>query len=222
MMRLLFAEDEQAIADHVQSALQDAGFDVHHVNNGPEAWELGSDGDFDAIILDLGLPGLDGMTLLKRWRRDGVETPVIVLTARGSWMERVDGFEAGADDYLPKPFRTEELIARIRALLRRAIPKSSGRLSNGRIQFDENNMSVKLDGKALDLSPLESKAVQYLLLRAGKVIAPSELAENVQGRSDEAGNNAVEAMITRLRRKLGSDAILTRRGYGYYMPEHLE
>jgi two-component system, OmpR family, response regulator len=222
MMRILFAEDEKAIADHVTSSLQDVGFEVHHVNNGPDAWELGSDGNFDAIILDLGLPGLDGMTLLKRWRREGLETPVIVLTARGSWMERVDGFEAGADDYLPKPFRTEELIARIRALLRRATPKSSGRLSNGRIQFDENNMSIKLDGKVLELSPLESKAVHYFLFRAGKVIAPSELAENVQGRSDEAGNNAVEAMITRLRKKLGSDAILTRRGYGYYMPEQLE
>jgi two-component system, OmpR family, response regulator len=221
-MHLLLAEDEQAIANHVKSALTDAGFSVQHINNGPDAWELGSDGVFDAIILDLGLPGLDGMTLLKRWRREGVETPVIVLTARGSWMERVDGFEAGADDYLPKPFRTEELIARIRALLRRANPKSTGRYSNGRIQFDESNMSVKLLGKPLELSPLEAKALQYLLVRIGKVVPPSELAENVQGRSDDVGNNAVEAMITRLRKKLGADAILTRRGFGYYIPEQLD
>jgi two-component system, OmpR family, response regulator len=221
-MRLLFAEDEKAIADHVLNSLSDAGFEVQHVDNGPDAWELGGESKFDAIILDLGLPGLDGMTLLKRWRREGVETPVIVVTARGSWMERVDGFDAGADDYLPKPFRTEELIARIKALIRRAGPRSAGRLSNGRVQFDENSMSAKLDGKPLDLSPLEAKALQYLLARCGKIISPGELAENVQGRSDEVGNNAVEAMITRLRKKLGVDIILTRRGFGYYIPEHLQ
>jgi two-component system, OmpR family, response regulator len=218
-MRLLFAEDEKAIADHVMISLTDVGFEVQHVDNGPDAWELGGEGNFDAIVLDLGLPGLDGMTLLKRWRREGVETPVIVVTARGSWMERVDGFEAGADDYLPKPFRTEELIARIRALIRRAGPKNIGRLSNGSLQFDENSMSAKLDGKPLELSPLEAKALQYLLVRCGKVVSPGELAENVQGRSDEVGNNAVEAMITRLRKKLGADIILTRRGFGYYIPE---
>ncbi len=222
MMRLLLVEDEKAIADHVTISLIDAGFDVQHVDNGPDAWELGGEGSFDAIVLDLGLPGLDGMTLLKRWRREGLETPVIVLTARGSWMERVDGFEAGADDYLPKPFRTEELIARIRALLRRSGSNKTKRLSNGRIQFDENSMSATLDGRPLDLSPLEAKALQYLLVRIGKVVSPSELSENVQGRSDEAGNNAVEAMITRMRKKLGSDAILTRRGFGYYIPEHTQ
>jgi DNA-binding response OmpR family regulator len=221
-MRLLFAEDEQAIAIHVKTALADAGFEVVHVDNGPDAWELGSDGSFDAVILDLGLPGLDGMTLLKRWRREGMNSPVLVLTARGSWMERVDGFEAGADDYLPKPFRSEELIARLRALLRRAGASSKANISVGHIQFDQNTMSAKADGKPLDLSPLEAKALHYLLNKQGKIVSPVEIAENVQGRGDEAGNNAVEAMITRLRKKLGPDVILTRRGFGYYIPEHLE
>jgi two-component system, OmpR family, response regulator len=137
-------------------------------------------------------------------------------------MERVDGFEAGADDYLPKPFRSEELIARIRALLRRFGPIKTGILSNGRIQFDENSMSAKLHGRPVELSPLEAKALQYLLHRPGKVVSPAEISENVQGRNDEAGNNAVEAMITRLRKKLGADTILTRRGFGYYIPGYLE
>ena len=116
-MRVLLVEDDAAIAAHVTATLTDAGLEAEVSDNGPDAWEMGSEGQHDIIVLDLGLPGIDGMTILKRWRREGLEVPVIVLTARGSWMERVDGFEAGADDYLPKPFRSEELLARIKALL---------------------------------------------------------------------------------------------------------
>lgn len=217
-MRLLFAEDDQAIAEHVILSLQASGYSVEHVSTGPDAWELGSDGTFSAIILDLGLPGLDGLTILKRWRREGMETPVIVLTARGSWMERVDGFEAGADDYLPKPFRSEELLARIKALLRRSTPRKSTTLSNGRIQFDEASMQASLDGKPLVLSPLEARALQHFLNNVGSVVSPADIAAHVQGRGDDATTNAVEAMIARLRKKLGADAILTRRGFGYYIP----
>lgn len=119
-MHILLAEDEQVISAHVKAALEGAGYLVTHCDNGPDAWERGGTENFDASILDLGLPGLDGLTLLKRWRAEGIELPVLVLTARGSWMERVDGFDSGADDYLPKPFRTEELLARLRALLRRS------------------------------------------------------------------------------------------------------
>lgn len=221
-MRVLLVEDDAAISAHVMSTLIEAGLEVELSDNGPDAWEIGSEGLHDVIVLDLGLPGLDGMTILKRWRREGLEVPVIVLTARGSWMERVDGFEAGADDYLPKPFRSEELLARIKALLRRARPRGGGKLAHGALQFDENAMSAKINGTAVDLSPLEARALLYLLQRPGKVISPSELAEQVQGRGEDSGNNAVEALVARLRKKLGADMILTRRGFGYYLPEHAE
>jgi two-component system, OmpR family, response regulator len=217
-MKLLLAEDDQAIAVHVIASLEASGYSVDHAGTGPDAWELGSDGSHAAIILDLGLPGLDGLTILKRWRKEGLETPVIVLTARGSWMERVDGFDAGADDYLPKPFRTEELLARIKALLRRSAPRKTTTLSNGRIHFDEASMQASLDGKPLDLSPLEARALQLFLHKVGSVVSPVEIATHVQGRSEDATTNAVEAMIARLRKKLGADAILTRRGFGYYIP----
>ncbi len=217
-MKLLLAEDDQAIAGHVMTSLEASGYSVDHANTGPDAWEMGLEGSHAAIILDLGLPGLDGLTILKRWRKDGLETPVIVLTARGSWMERVDGFDAGADDYLPKPFRTEELLARIKALLRRSAPKKTTMLSNGRIHFDESSMQASLDGKPLDLSPLEARALQLFLHKAGSVVSPVEIATHVQGRGEDATTNAVEAMIARLRKKLGADAILTRRGFGYYIP----
>jgi two-component system, OmpR family, response regulator len=216
--RILYAEDDAIISSHVIKSLQDVGFYVDHTSSGPDAWELGNEGSHAAIILDLGLPGLDGMTMLKRWRKDGIRTPVIVLTARGSWMERVDGFEAGADDYLPKPFRTEELVARLRALLRRVQPQKSTVLTNGHISFDEATMLTIVDGKVQDLSPLESRAVHMFLSNAGTLISAQELASHVQGRGDDATVNAVEAMIARLRKKLGANTVLTRRGFGYYIP----
>lgn len=218
-MRLLLAEDDETIANHVKAAMTSAGYTVDHVTTGPEAWEAGSEQEHDVIILDLGLPALDGLTILKRWRKDGLETPVIVLTARGSWMERVDGFDAGADDYLPKPFRTEELMARIKALLRRAAPRKTNSLTNGRLSFDEASMQASLDGKPLDLSPIEARAVQMFLQRAGTVVSASEIATHVQGRGEDASANAVEAMIARLRKKVGQEMILTRRGFGYYVPD---
>lgn len=222
VMRILLAEDDPSIAGHVAEAMVACGYLVDHARTGPQAWEAGSEQAHDIIILDLGLPGLDGLTILKRWRKDGVETPVIVLTARGSWMERVDGFDAGADDYLPKPFRTEELIARIKALLRRAAPRKTNALSNGRLSFDEASMQASLDGKPLELSPIEARAVQMFLQRAGVVVSASEIAMHVQGRGEDASANAVEAMIARLRKKIGPEAILTRRGFGYYIPEQAE
>lgn len=221
-MRILLAEDDPSISRHVTDAMIAAGYEVECIGSGPEAWETGAEQIHDVIILDLGLPGLDGLTILKRWRKEGIETPVIVLTARGSWMERVDGFDAGADDYLPKPFRTEELIARIKALLRRAAPRKSNALSNGRLGFDEASMQATLGGKPLELSPIEARAVQMFLKRAGSVVSASEIATHVQGRGDDASANAVEAMIARLRKKIGPDAILTRRGFGYYIPEQSE
>ena len=218
-MRILLAEDDLNIASHVRGKLEAEGYAVDTLAHGPDIWERGEDGSYAAIILDLGLPALDGLSILKRWRQDGVETPVMVLTARGSWMERVDGFDAGADDYIPKPFRTEELVARLRALLRRAGPRFQVVKSAGRFTLDETTRRVTFDGGALELSPLEYRMVAYFIERKGEVLTQFELASHVQGRDDDSAKNAVEAMIGRLRRKTESAAIETRRGFGYLLPE---
>lgn len=218
-MRILLAEDDLNIAGHVRGKLEQEGYAVDTLAHGPDIWERGEEGGYAAIILDLGLPGLDGLSILKRWRQGGVETPVMVLTARGSWMERVDGFDAGADDYIPKPFRAEELVSRLRALLRRAGPRFQVVKSAGRFTLDETTRRVTFDGGALELSPLEYRMVAYFIDRKGEVLTPFELASHVQGRDDDAAKNAVEAMIGRLRRKTESAAIETRRGFGYLLPE---
>ena len=216
-MRILLAEDDPTIARHLTTSLELAGYQIECLSNGLEIWEKGSEGGYDAVILDLGLPGLDGMSILRRWRKEGNDVPVIVLTARGSWMERVDGFDAGADDYLPKPFRTEELLVRLRALLRRAASKPVGVLSNGSIVLDESTMAASVDGKPIDLSPLECRALQLFLQNIGKIVSPADIAQYVQGRDDMSSQNAVEAMVARLRKKLGPQSITTRRGFGYYI-----
>ncbi|CAN7718223.1 response regulator transcription factor [Rhizobium sp. LjRoot98] len=218
-MRILLAEDDLNIAGHVRGKLEAEGYAVDTLAHGPDIWERGEDGSYAAIILDLGLPGLDGLSILKRWRQDGVETPVVVLTARGSWMERVDGFDAGADDYIPKPFRAEELVARLRALLRRAGPRFQVVKSAGRFTLDETTRRVTFDGGVLELSPLEYRMVAYFIERKGEVLTQFELASHVQGRDDDSAKNAVEAMIGRLRRKTENAAIETRRGFGYLLPE---
>ena len=216
-MRILLAEDDQSIANHLTAALVAAGYDVEHLSSGPEVWSRGGDEEFAAIVLDLGLPGLDGLTVLKRWRKEGNDVPVIVLTARGSWMERVDGFDAGADDYLPKPFRTEELLVRLRALIRRSSVNKSTILSIGTLSLDEATMVASRNGKPINLSPLECRMLQLFLRNLGKIVTPAEIAQQVQGRDDVSSQNAVEAMVARLRKKLGPQTITTRRGFGYYI-----
>jgi two-component system, OmpR family, response regulator len=216
-MRILLAEDDPTIAKHLMGALAAAGYQAENLANGLEIWEQGGEGGYDAVILDLGLPGLDGMSILRRWRKEGNNVPVIVLTARGSWMERVDGFDAGADDYLPKPFRTEELLVRLRAVLRRAASNAVGILSNGSISLDEATMAASVDGAPIDLSPLECRALQLFLQNLGKIVSPADIAQHVQGRDDLNSQNAVEAMVARMRKKLGPQSITTRRGFGYYI-----
>jgi two-component system, OmpR family, response regulator len=219
-MRILLAEDEAAIRDHVGAALEGAGYIVTACANGPDAWEAGGTEHFDAIVLDLGLPGLDGLTLLKRWRAEGVATPVIVLTARGSWMERVDGFDSGADDYLPKPFRTEELLARLRALLRRAGSTQAQTIvrSAGGLALDLRARQVRIDGRDIAVTPAEFRALERLARNPGETVSHADLSHAVQGEESDASRNAMEVLINRLRRKLGADAIATRRGFGYYIP----
>lgn len=214
-MRILLAEDDVTIADYTRSKLENEGFIVHHLAAGPDVWAEGETGDYGAIILDLGLPGMDGLSILKRWRAAGVETPILVLTARGSWMERVDGFEAGADDYLPKPFRSEELIARLKALLRRAGGRAKTTASAGGFVIDDTARRVTYEDRPIELTPLEYRLLSLLVAEPGRVFDPLEIARQVQGRDDDAAKNAVEAMIARIRRKTHPLAIATRRGFGY-------
>lgn len=214
-MRILLAEDDATIADYTRSKLESEGFVIHHLTNGPDIWSEGETGDYAAIVLDLGLPGMDGLSILKRWRAAGVETPILVLTARGSWMERVDGFEAGADDYLPKPFRSEELVARLKALLRRAGGRTKTRVSAGGFVIDDAARRVTFEGRAIELTPLEYRLLCLLVTEPQRVFDPLEIARQVQGRDDDAAKNAVEAMIARIRRKTHPLAIATRRGFGY-------
>jgi two-component system, OmpR family, response regulator len=218
-MRILLAEDDPAIAALVSAQLEAAGFATDIKTHGPEIWERGEATDYAAIILDLGLPGMDGLSILKRWRQAGMQTPVLVLTARGSWMERVDGFDAGADDYLPKPFRSEELLARLRALLRRSQLRSSPVLAAGRFELDEAIKRVRFDGHQIEASPMEYRLIAYLATHKGTVVPAVQLAAHVQGRADDSAKNAIEAMVTRIRKKTSADSIQNRRGFGYLLSD---
>jgi two-component system OmpR family response regulator len=214
-MRILLVEDDQKVADSVASALQSAGYVVDHTGDGEAAWFKGGTESYSAAILDLGLPGLDGLSVLRRWREEGCDFPVLILTARGSWSERVEGIDAGADDYLPKPFRVEELLARLRAILRRATGQSSPLVSVGRLTLDTRQMRVTVDGRLVHLSPQEYRLVSYLVQHAGRVVSQLELTEQLYAQDFERDSNAVEVMVGRVRKKLGSNLISTRRGFGY-------
>ena len=214
-MRLLVVEDEPAIAEDITAALTRAGYVVDCVHDGEEAWFRGETENYDAIVLDLGLPRLDGITVLKRLRGAGIQIPVMILTARGSWSERVAGIDAGADDYLGKPFHSEELVARIGAILRRAAGHATPLLEAGTLAIDTRRMQAHLAGRELSLTPLEFRALRYLVHHKARVVSQGELAEHVYAHEEEPDSNAVEVLIGRLRRKLGTDVIATRRGYGY-------
>jgi two-component system, OmpR family, response regulator len=218
-MRILLAEDDNRIASDVSRALKASGYVIETVADGEEAWFRGDTEDYGAIILDLGLPKMDGLSVLKRWRAAGRAMPVLILTARGSWAERVDGIDAGADDYLPKPFQMEELLSRLRAITRRASGKASSLISAGEVTLDERQMKVSVRGVPVTLSPLEYRVVAYLIRRRGRIVPPHELDENVYGPGEEHGSNALEVLVGRVRRKLGVDLIETRRGFGYTVPD---
>ena len=218
-MRLLLVEDDRRIAADVEGALKAAGYVVEIARDGEEAWFLGDTEDYGAAILDLGLPGMDGLAVLKRWRANGRTMPVLILTARGSWAERVDGIDAGADDYLPKPFRMEELLARLRSIVRRSAGHASSVVVAGDIALDERQMKVTVRGVPIALSPLEYRLVAYLLRHRGRVVSQHELDENVYGHGEDHDSNALEVLVGRVRKKLGPDVIETRRGFGYLVPE---
>ncbi len=214
-MRILLVEDDERVAGGVSAALNAAGFVVDRSGDGEDAWFRGETEHYAAAILDLGLPGLDGLSVLRKWRAAGQRLPVLILTARGDWSERVEGIDAGADDYLPKPFRMEELIARLRALIRRAAGQATALLVNGRMTLDTRRMAVSLDGVPVHLSPQEYRLVSYLMQHAGRVVSQLELTEQLYAQDFERDSNAVEVLVGRVRRKLGADLIETRRGFGY-------
>ncbi|MCI4679751.1 response regulator transcription factor [Rhodoblastus acidophilus] len=218
-MRILLVEDDDRIAGDVAHALTASGYVVQRAKDGEDAWFLGDTEDYVAVVLDLGLPRMDGLAVLKRWRENGRTTPVLVLTARGSWSEKVEGIDAGADDYLAKPFRMEELLARLRSIIRRSAGHASSIASVGELILDERAMKLSLGGAPVDLSPLEYRLVAYLMLRRGRVVPQQELLENVYGQ-DEQSSNAIEVLVGRVRRKIGGKWIETRRGFGYLMPEN--
>lgn len=214
-MRILVVEDDARIAGDVGAALKGAGYVVETVHDGEEAWFRGDTEDYDLVVLDLGLPKMDGLAVLKRWRTAGRTMPVLVLTARGAWAERVEGIDAGADDYLPKPFRMEELVARSRALIRRSAGLAASIIDAQSVRLDLSQMRVTRNGVPVTLAPLEYRLFAYLMHHRGRVVSGPELLEHLYGIDDAREANALEAVVTRLRRKVGPEIIQTRRGFGY-------
>jgi DNA-binding response OmpR family regulator len=216
-MRCLVVEDEPDIRADLAQALQAAGFVVDAVADGESAWYQGDVEDYDAVVLDLGLPRLDGLTVLRRWRAAGRAFPVIVVSARGDWTEKVEGIESGADDYMSKPFQLGEVVARVRGLVRRGAGKLAPVLSIGRLRLDTVRMTVALDGAPVRTSPLEFRLLDYLAHHSDRAVSAGELAEHLYGASESGDANAIEAIVARLRRKFGNDLIQTRRGFGYLL-----
>lgn len=214
-MRVLVVEDDARIAADIAATLKASGFVVEMARDGEEAWFLGDTEDYDLVVLDLGLPRMDGLAVLKRWRMGGRTMPVLVLTARGAWAERVEGIDAGADDYLPKPFRMEELVARARALIRRSTGMAAPFADVDAVRLDISQMRVMRDGVPIALSPLEYRLFAYLVHHRGRVVTGPELLEHLYGVDDAREANALEAVVARLRKKLGAAVIETRRGFGY-------
>ena len=218
-MRILIAEDDERISEPLTTTLASAGFLVDVESDGEIAWYRGDTEDFDTIILDLGLPTLDGLTVLKRWRRAERKSPVLVLTARGRWEEKVEAIEAGADDYVVKPFRMEEVLARVRAIIRRSNGLASSRIGFKGYVLDSRQMLVTRDGVPVELTPLELKLIAHLVHHRGKVLSQGQLTEQLFSHDSERDSNSIEVLVGRLRKRLGAEVVETRRGFGYLVPE---
>ena len=214
-MRVLLVEDDPDLSRQLKASLGDAGYAVDHAPDGEEAQFLGETEPYYAIILDLCLPKVDGVSVLERWRRDGRTTPVLILTARGAWSEKVAGFDAGADDYLTKPFHTEELLARLRALLRRAAGQASPTLACGGLRLDPRSARASVNGEPLRLTSLEYRLLHYLMMQQGRVISRTELVEHLYDQDFDRDSNTIEVFVGRVRKKIGADRIETVRGLGY-------
>jgi len=211
----LIAEDEVHLSAQLRTALTEAGYAVDCAVDGERAEFLGQTETYDVVVLDLGLPTLDGLTVLRRWREAGLTVPVLVLTARGSWYERVQGIDAGADDYLSKPFRMEELLARLRGLVRRSRQMASSEMQSGALAVDSRTGRVTVNGQAVRLTALEFRVLLYLMHHRGRAVSQGELGEHIYPIDAERDSNTIEVFIARLRRKLGAGVIDTVRGFGY-------
>lgn len=218
-MRILIVEDNQQVAKQIKDSLESELFIVDVAHDGEEGWFLGDTEPYDVVILDLGLPKIDGLSLLQKWRRSSNLVPVLILTSRDTWREKVAGLRAGADDYLSKPFEFEELLARVEALIRRASGHASPTLRCGPVELEPVSARVTVRGVPITLTALEYRALQYLMQKKGKVVSKSELSEHIYGQDLERDSNVIEVLINRLRGKLDPAFIETRRGLGYQLQE---
>jgi two-component system, OmpR family, response regulator len=218
-MRLLVIEDDPDLNRQLVAAFTDAGYVVDAARDGEEGHFLGDTEPYDAIVLDIGLPIMDGVSVLEKWRRSGRKTPVLILTARDRWSDKVAGFDAGADDYVAKPFHMEEVLARIRALVRRSAGHASSEISCGPLMLDIKSARVTIDGKAVKLTSLEFRLLSYLMLHKGRVVSRTELVEHLYDQDFDRDSNTIEVFVGRLRKKLGVDMLRTIRGLGYCITE---
>ena len=218
-MRVLLVEDEPDLRRQLVTAIQGAGYVTDEAADGEEGHFLGDTEPYDAVILDLGLPGMDGLSILERWRQDGRTMPVLILTARDRWSDKVAGIDAGADDYLAKPFVMEELLARLRALIRRSTGHASNYLEFSGLRLDIRAGQVSVDGNPIKLTALEYRLLAYLMHHQGRVLSRTELVEHLYDQDFDRDSNTIEVFIGRLRKKLGRDFIQTARGLGYRLAE---
>jgi two-component system, OmpR family, response regulator len=214
-MKILLIEDEPTLRRQIRAGLEDAGYAVEEADNGRDAHHLGDTETFDAVVLDLGLPLLDGLSVLQRWRAAGRTMPVLILTARDNWSEKVAGIDAGADDYLTKPFHMEELLARLRALIRRASGLASPVLVCGPLTLDTRSSRVAIGGQAVPLTSHEYRVLDYLMHRPGQVVSRAELTDHIYAQDFDRDSNTIEVFVGRLRKKLPGAPIETVRGLGY-------
>ena len=218
-MRILVVEDDPDISRQLVAALQDQGYVVDAAKDGEEGHYLGDTEPYDAVVLDLGLPVIDGVSVLEKWRRAGRKMPVLILTARDRWSDKVAGFDAGADDYVAKPFHMEELLARVRALLRRSAGHATSEISVGPVTLDTKSARVTVNGMAVKLTSLEFRLLAYLMHHKGKVVSRTELVDHLYDQDFDRDSNTIEVFVGRLRKKLGVDVLHTIRGMGYCVSE---
>lgn len=221
-MRILVVEDDPDLRRQLDKALTEAGYAVDLAGNGEDGQFLGETEPYDAVVLDLGLPKVDGVTVLKAWRAGGRTFPVLILTARGRWSEKVEGFDAGADDYLTKPFHVEELLARMRALLRRSAGHATSAIECGDLRVDTRAARATVGGEPIRLTSHEYKVLAYLMHHRGRVVPRTELVEHIYDQDFDRDSNTIEVFIGRLRRKIGQDRIVTERGLGYRLVDPVD